>query len=61
MTVKVDKEICTGCGLCVDTCHIFALDDGEAVAKVNPVPPESEDRCREAVHSCPVEAITIGN
>ena len=60
MTARVDKDVCTGCGLCVDTCpEVFELDEGLAIAKVNPVPSESKDSCRDAANGCPVDAISI--
>jgi ferredoxin len=60
MKAIVDTNTCTGCGLCVDTCpDVFELVDGLAVAKTDPVPPDSEESCREAASGCPVEAISI--
>jgi ferredoxin len=62
MKAKVDPEACTGCGACVDICpDVFDLPDDADVAdaKVDVVPPEAEDSCREAAESCPVEAIAI--
>ena len=57
--VKVDEELCTGCGVCADTCpDVFELDD---VAKVKVAEVEGEllDCAKEAAESCPVEAIQI--
>jgi ferredoxin len=34
-------------------------DEDKAVVKVDPVPPELEDACREAVLQCPTDAIEI--
>jgi ferredoxin len=61
MKAIVDQETCTGCGLCPETCpEVFELNDsGIAFAKVDTVPPDVEDTCREAADGCPVEAITI--
>jgi len=62
MKAKVDPDACTGCGTCVDTCpEVFDLPDDADVAsvKVDVVPAEAEDTCREAMESCPVEAISI--
>ena len=60
MKVSVDKDLCTGCGLCEDTCpEVFEMDDEMAMVIVDVVPAEAEDTCREAAESCPVEAIII--
>lgn len=61
MKVTIDPELCTGCGPCVDICpEVFELnDDGLAVVKVDQVPPEQYQNCREAADECPSEAITI--
>ena len=59
MKVKIDEDVCTACGLCVDSCpEVFDMED-VAVVKVDEVPSDAEDACREAVESCPVECIEI--
>jgi ferredoxin len=60
MKATVDKDLCMGCGLCVDVCPIvFEMDGDKAVAKVDPVPVEAEGACRDAAEQCPVEAIKV--
>jgi len=60
MKVKIDEELCSGCGLCEETCpDIFSLEDD--IAKViNPnCEEEDEECCQEAADNCPEEAIII--
>lgn len=59
MKAKVDGELCTGCGLCADTCpDVFSMEGDKAVVKTNPVPADAEGCCQEAKEACPVEAIS---
>ena len=59
MKVFVDQDLCISCGLCIDTCpSVFDWnDDGKAHAIVDVVPADAEDDAREALESCPSEAI----
>lgn len=60
MRAMVDEDTCSGCGMCEETCpEVFELVDDLAKVKVDPVPAEHEDACREAADDCPDEAITI--
>ena len=60
MRATVDEDLCTGCGLCVDTCEdVFEMDGDVAKVIADPVPADAEDSCRDAAESCPVEAIQI--
>ncbi|MBW7991263.1 MAG: ferredoxin [Planctomycetes bacterium] len=61
MRVYVDPDLCSGCGPCVDTCpEVFDLnDDGIAFMKVDEVPEDFFDACRDAADGCPSEAIVI--
>ncbi len=61
MEVKIDEELCTGCGLCEETCpDIFKMDEDKDVAAVikNDYDEYDEECIQEAVESCPSEAIT---
>ncbi len=56
MSAKVNKEKCTGCGLCVDACPMDAIKLENDEAKVD------EDICTECgvcVEECPNDAISI--
>jgi len=60
MKVKVDPDLCTGEELCVQVCpQIFEMKGDKAVAKVNDVPPDLSDCCKDASDSCPSAAIII--
>lgn len=60
MKVKVNAELCVGCGLCANTCpEVFDMKDDKAVLKVDTVPAGSEDCCKQSKDECPVEAIII--
>ena len=59
MKVEVDQELCISCGLCIDICpEVFEWNEDEkSRSKVDEVPAEAESSCREAIESCPTEAI----
>jgi len=58
MKVSVDKDLCTGCGLCEDTCpEVFELKDGIAITRMTDVSEELSESCKQAAEDCPVEAI----
>ena len=62
MKATVKKDVCIGCGLCVDICpEVFVMDDEFNIAKtiVDRVPAERKDTCKDAAANCPVEAIVV--
>lgn len=60
MKAYVDEDLCTGCGLCEETCpEGFELVDDLAEVIVDEVPPGVQEEAREAAEECPVEAISI--
>jgi len=61
MEVRIDEDLCTGCGLCEETCpDIFKLnEDKDIVELIKTDYDEYDEECiQEAVESCPSEAIT---
>ena len=60
MKATIDKELCTACELCADTCpDVFEMGEDTATVKVNPIPDNQEDCVRRAAEDCPVGAIKI--
>jgi ferredoxin len=60
MKATVDENLCSGCGLCVDTCpDVFELPGDVAVVKADPVPADAEECAEQAAEECPVEAISV--
>ena len=60
MKAIVDNDLCTGCELCIETCsEVFEMCDDIAKVKVDPVPADAEERCKQAAEECPAEAIKI--
>ena len=57
--VKVNKEKCLGCGMCVGiNSDVFEFDDdGLAKADNDKINEENKNEVEEAVNSCPVGAI----
>ena len=62
MRVWVDSQLCQGHTLCARIApHSFVLDDidGSSSAVDDTVPASEQPRVREAVRSCPEQAISI--
>jgi ferredoxin len=60
MKVKVNPQMCSGTGLCEQTCpEVFEIKDGISTVKVVNVPSEVEQSCKQAAQDCPTEAISI--
>jgi len=56
MPAVVDRETCTGCESCVDTCPVEAISMQDDLAVVDP---ETCTDCESCVEVCPVEAISM--
>ena len=55
----VDKELCIGCGACVDACpEVFELRDDEKAYVIAPEKCSTCD-CESTVDICPVQAISM--
>ncbi len=60
MKVKIDNDLCTACGLCVDSVpDIFKMGDDVAEVITADVPANLEEDVQNATDDCPVEAILI--
>jgi ferredoxin len=60
MIVRVDQDLCIGCGLCTTECpKIFEMVDDKAQVIVSVVPVEGEECCKLMVDACPVNAISV--
>lgn len=56
---KVDPDLCTGCGACVDSCpEVFELGADDMAHIINPAG-AGEDRIRDAMDGCPSSAISL--
>ena len=55
MAVKVDKEKCTGCGICVEACSVDAIK----IEKEKAVISDECVECGVCVNECPNEAISL--
>lgn len=56
--IKVDKEVCIGCGTCtVLAPKSFKLDASGKAEAINP-PGDTPEAVKEAIDSCAVQAIT---
>ena len=55
----INRDECTGCGACVDTAPgVFEMGEDD-IARVKDPKGASEAEIREAIESCPSEAISL--
>lgn len=58
MKLKVDQDLCIGCGMCAATCDIFEInEEGYSFVNVDEIPKEKEKKAIEAMDGCPTGAI----
>lgn len=55
-TTRVDRELCTGCGLCVSVCPSMCLSMKDGIAQLTG---ESSIQCDHCAAVCPAGAITV--
>lgn len=60
MNLRIDKDTCISCGLCVSICeNIFEIEsDGKAGVIGNPQDDSEITLARDAIENCPVNAIS---
>jgi len=60
MKIKVDKNKCLGCGMCVNMCpEVFELKNGKSQIKEKANLEKNKECIKEAADNCPVQAIKI--
>jgi ferredoxin len=61
MRIKVDEDLCLGCGICEGLApEVFSLaNEPFAEVLLDPVPEEYEEDVIQSIEECPEEAIII--
>ena len=61
MKISLDQDKCVGCGVCCQVCpDVFSLDEKVGTAKILRL--DDEAPCiKEAMESCPVNCIKMGD
>ncbi len=61
MKVRVNEDLCIGCGICEGTApEVFSLENGPiAEVIMDPVEAEFQDAARQAAEDCPEAAIEV--
>lgn len=58
--IKVDKEVCVGCGLCAKIASNYFLIDNKKAVAIKDMNKNQGQEAIEAMEKCPVNAINIG-
>ena len=60
MKVKIDPDICIGCGLCVSACaEVFRMEGEKAIVYLTAIGDNLKDSVHRAEEECPVTAIIV--
>ena len=58
MKIKVDQNLCSGCGLCCGICdEVFRMNEYEKAEAYQPANDDNQSAVQDAIDSCPVSAI----
>jgi ferredoxin len=56
--IKVNKEKCIGCGICQNLCpEVFEIIEGKSQIKEEADLEKNKECIKQAIRSCPMEAI----
>jgi ferredoxin len=56
VATKIDMELCTGCGACVEACPVDAISVQDGKARIDA---DKCVRCGVCEGECPAEAISV--
>lgn len=60
MKPKINKEKCTGCGMCINLCPAaFKMGEDGKAEVIQGHTCSEKCNCKEAINSCPVLAISL--
>ena len=60
MEVRIDRENCSNCMLCVEVCpEVFEMRESQVETFFEEVPPAFEEGFEEAAAICPTQAIEM--
>ncbi len=60
LIIKVNDNVCIGCGVCSAMCEdVFIIDEESGLAKVVSHNTDNTELLKEIIDTCPVNAISI--